>query len=199
MSGLPLLPLLFSACVGSLGPGSSDVPDATTPSDGATNDGPSSDAAVPQTPYVVTNTNDSGPGSLRNGVINPNTLVTFEVGGTIALASVINIRENNITIDGTSAPSVVTLSGYGLNVESKASDNTSNVTGTTIKNLRFRNPTPYIDSILIFRNATNVLVEHCSFVDAGDGQIDITEGASGSYAQTTKAPTAAIHTQPMHS
>jgi len=51
----------------------------------------------------VTNLNDKGSGSLREAVSKPNRIVVFDVGGVIALASDLSIKDN-ITIAGQTAP-----------------------------------------------------------------------------------------------
>src|SRR5687768_9827663 len=58
--------------------------------------------ASPQV-YVVTNTNDSGPGSFRDAVSAPGRIVVFAVGGIIHLTSDIVVAPNT-TIAGQTAP-----------------------------------------------------------------------------------------------
>jgi len=53
--------------------------------------------------YLVTNLNDSGPGSFRDAVSAPNRTVVFTVGGVIRINSVVAVK-NNITIAGQTAP-----------------------------------------------------------------------------------------------
>jgi len=55
------------------------------------------------TVYHVTNLNDSGAGSFRDAVSQPNRIVVFDVGGVINVSSRIVIKKN-ITIAGQTAP-----------------------------------------------------------------------------------------------
>lgn len=64
--------------------------------------------------YVVTNLNDSGPGSFRDAVSQPNRYVVFAVGGVIRISSRIAVK-NNLTIAGQTAPGEgITIYGNGL-------------------------------------------------------------------------------------
>jgi pectate lyase len=53
--------------------------------------------------YHVTNLNDSGPGSLRDGVSQDHRTVVFDVGGQILLKSVLRVG-SEITLSGEAAP-----------------------------------------------------------------------------------------------
>ncbi|MDZ7924568.1 MAG: hypothetical protein U5M23_10985 [Marinagarivorans sp.] len=82
--------------------------------------------------YHVTNLNDSGAGSLREGVnsaIGPRTIV-FDVSGSIKLKSSFVIKKNNLTIAGQTAPAGgITIYGYNTLVEAE---------NVVIRYLRFR-------------------------------------------------------------
>jgi autotransporter-associated beta strand protein len=64
--------------------------------------------------YIVTNLNDSGPGSFRDAVSQPNRTVVFAVGGIIRINSRVVVRPN-ITIAGQTAPGEgITIYGNGV-------------------------------------------------------------------------------------
>jgi pectate lyase len=122
----------------------------------------------------VTNLNDSGPGSFRDCVLKtgPRTVV-FRVGGTIELASPIEIREPYLTIAGQTAP------GGGIQISGK------NVSGSplilwsgahhiVIRYLRIRKglsnpPNPGVpQAISIGQNVSNIIIDHVSLMWAHD-------------------------------
>ena len=129
-----------------------------------------------QTVYHVTNTNDSGAGSLRSGLSAGNRHIVFDVGGTWHPASRLVLAGANVTIDGSTAPSPgVTIEDYSLRLEGSA------VHDVIITNIRSRNPTSDSepDNITIKNGVYNVVLDHVSTDSPSDGNIDIT-GVSGS-------------------
>jgi autotransporter-associated beta strand protein len=80
--------------------------------------------------YIVTNLNDSGPGSFRDAVSQPNRYVVFAVGGVIRINSRISVAPN-LTIAGQTAPGEgITIYGNGLSF--------SNANNTVARYLRVR-------------------------------------------------------------
>jgi rhamnogalacturonan endolyase len=80
--------------------------------------------------YIVTNLNDSGPGSFRDAVSQPNRYVVFTVGGVIRINSRIQVAPN-LTIAGQTAPGEgITIYGNGLSF--------SNANNTITRYLRVR-------------------------------------------------------------
>jgi hypothetical protein len=63
--------------------------------------------------YRVRNLNDSGPGSLREGLKGGHKMVVFEISGCIRLRSTLMIEHDNLTIAGQTAP------GQGISVQGK--------------------------------------------------------------------------------
>ena len=118
--------------------------------------------------YYVTNLNDSGPGSLRQGIssaIGPRTIV-FAVSGNIALQSILYLDKPNITIAGQTAPGDgICLKDYSLDVR-----NTHDI---VVRCLRLRRgdvlvragskPTGSggLDTVSI-DDSSNVIFDHCS-------------------------------------
>ncbi|MGI9550955.1 MAG: Ig-like domain-containing protein [Aurantibacter sp.] len=68
------------------------------------------------TVYVVSNLNDSGPGSFKDAVSKSNRYIVFSVSGTIDLSDNFNSNANNLTIAGQTAPAGgITITGEGYN------------------------------------------------------------------------------------
>ena len=112
--------------------------------------------------YVVTNLNDSGPGSLRAGVTTrkagvPRTVV-FAVSGTIYLQSTLRITQGNLTIAGQTAP------GDGICLAQRMLD-ISNSSNVIIRFLRARlgDVAGVETDAFTSRYASNVIIDHCSF------------------------------------
>ena len=109
--------------------------------------------------YHVTNLNDSGPGSLRDGVDNSasGNIVVFDVDGTINLESDLNLG-SNITVLGQTAP------GEGITVTGRQVQTTDGADNIIFRYMRVR-PTDdqnvELDG-LGGRYSTNVIFDHCS-------------------------------------
>lgn len=119
----------------------------------------------------VTNLNNSGAGSLRNalqaGTGTANRRIVFDVGGTINLSSNIALGFNQLTIDGDTAPTPITLHGGGLLIVDRSE--------IIIKKLRIRNGPA--DGISIEGPLVHhIVVDRVSIANCGDGGIDINGG-----------------------
>ena len=118
--------------------------------------------------YVVTNLNDSGPGSLREAceAAGPR-IVVFNVAGIIHLQKPVYIEAPYITIDGHTAPGDgVCIADNGL---------VDNVHDVVIRYLRFRRGNPDIFN----RHGAhygdpvgNIIIDHCSASWGSDQNID---------------------------
>ncbi|MSU58329.1 MAG: hypothetical protein EXS35_09135 [Pedosphaera sp.] len=118
--------------------------------------------------YYVTNLNDSGAGSLRNGITTasgPRTIV-FAVSGNILLQSILTINKPNLTIAGQTAPGDgICIRDYSLNI--------GGTHDTIVRCLRLRRgdvivratgqPTGStgLDTVSI-DDSSNVIFDHCS-------------------------------------
>jgi hypothetical protein len=112
--------------------------------------------------YIVTNLNDSGTGSLREGVTNRNVTtprtIVFAVSGTIFLNSPLRITKGNLTIAGQTAPGDgICLANY--EIDPGGTDN------VIIRFLRSRHGdvSGAEGDAFSCRYASNLIIDHCSF------------------------------------
>jgi len=119
--------------------------------------------------YRVTNLSDSGAGSLRDAVSQSNRYIVFDVEGTITIRNDLRITGSFITIDGSTAPGQgITLTGGGaLSIESGAHD-------IIVREIRVHDAA---DDGFRVDGAHDVVFDHVSAYNSGDGNLDITEGS----------------------
>ena len=124
--------------------------------------------------YHVTNLNDAGEGSLRNGIQSargPRTIV-FDLSGTIMLRSALAINKPFLTLAGQSAPGDgITVAGF-----------TTRVTGTNnviVRYMRFRagdfNCPAMQDDALQVDKSSDVILDHVSASWSIDETLSVTE------------------------
>ncbi|HEX8352464.1 MAG TPA: pectinesterase family protein, partial [Pyrinomonadaceae bacterium] len=123
--------------------------------------------------YHVTNLNDSGAGSLREGIrtaTGPRTIV-FDVAGTINLLSRLNVNKSFLTIAGQTAP------GDGVTVAGQSTVIGGN--NVVIRYLRFRvgdtNCPAVQDDALWVDRTSDVILDHVSASWSVDETLSVTE------------------------
>ena len=120
----------------------------------------------------VTTLADAGPGSLREALETAGPrIVVFRVGGTIALESMIKIRQPYLTIAGQTAP------GDGITIRNGSHRSTPIRVEThdvVIRHLRIRpGPGGAPDGLSLGRGR-NIVVDHCSLSWAVDENLSVT-------------------------
>lgn len=117
--------------------------------------------------YHVTNLNDSGSGSLRDAVSQPNRIVVFDVAGVIRINSRI-VFKSNITVAGQTAPGEgITVYGDGVSF--------SGATNVIVRYMRFRMGTVGTKDADCagLSNGGNMIFDHCSFAWGQDENFSI--------------------------
>ena len=117
--------------------------------------------------YHVTNLNDSGSGSLRDAVSQPNRIVVFDVAGVIRINSRI-IFKNNLYVAGQTAPGEG-ITVYGDGISFSGADN------IIVRYMRFRMGavgTKDKDCAGV-ANGQNMIFDHCSFAWGQDENFSI--------------------------
>src|SRR5262245_9717547 len=118
----------------------------------------------------VTTLNSSGPGSLREALAGGHRTVVFDVGGSIPLDDYLYVLGAFVTIDGSTAPSPITLVGRGLVIRGDLGAH-----DVVVRRLRIRDS--ILDNLQVSGTAYNILIDHVSLAGAGDGNLDITEAS----------------------
>ncbi|MEN8908313.1 MAG: cellulose binding domain-containing protein [Clostridiales bacterium] len=117
--------------------------------------------------YHVTNLNDSGSGSLRDAISQPNRIIVFDVGGVIRIKSRL-VFKNNQTIAGQTAPGGgITIYGDGTSF--------SSASNTIVRYVRFRMGkigTSDKDTVTM-ANGHDVIWDHCSLSWGRDANFDL--------------------------
>ena len=114
--------------------------------------------------YIVTNTNNSGTGSLRDAVSVSGRTIVFAVSGTINLETNLNIQAKNLTIAGQTAPGDgICVAGYPVKIT-----NSENI---IVRYIRFRLGDQNVDQAnfdadsgdaLEVKDSKDIMIDHCS-------------------------------------
>ncbi|MEY3895128.1 MAG: hypothetical protein RLZZ214_647, partial [Verrucomicrobiota bacterium] len=148
--------------------------------------------------YFVTNLNDSGAGSLRDGITTApasGRTILFKVSGTIALNSNLTINKSRVTIAGQSAPGGgICLKNWTLRVD--AND-------IVIRHIRSRLGTDAAreDDAITVWNGIDVILDHCSAswsVDEVLSSTGKTDNLTTQWCYVTEALDNSIHTKGPH-
>ncbi len=129
--------------------------------------------------YHVTNLNDSGTGSLRDAVSQPNRIVVFDVAGVIHISSRISFAKN-LYVAGQTAPGEG-ITVYGDGVTFSAADN------LICRYLRVRmghSGTSGKDCAGV-AHGTNMIFDHCSFSWGLDETFSINSDGKGDLGNIT--------------
>ena len=126
---------------------------------------------------TVTNTNDSGPGSLRDAlaIANDGDTITFEVSGTIALTTGELMVNSSITISGPGADNLAVNGNAKSRVFYIAPDTAVSISGLSITN----GNVPFDNGGGIYNDGTVLILDNCTI--SGNSA----QGGGGIYNNAT--------------
>ena len=129
------------------------------------------------TVYHVTNLNDSGNGSLRDAISQPNRIIVFDVAGVIRINSRL-IFSKNLYVAGQTAPGEG-ITVYGDGVSFSGSDN------IIVRYMRFRMGSVGSNGkdCAGISNGQNMIFDHCSFAWGQDENFSINWDNKGTAPQ----------------
>src|SRR5690606_33295276 len=120
--------------------------------------------------YHVTNLNDSGAGSFRDAVSQPNRIVVFDVGGIIPIETRIVVH-SNITVAGQTAPGGgITIYGNGIALNGDSGG--GNVIMRYLRISMGKNGDSEKDAVSI-SSGENYMFDHMSISWGRDGTLDV--------------------------
>lgn len=123
--------------------------------------------------YHVTNLDDSGTGSLRDAVSQPNRIIVFDVAGVIRINSRI-VFSNNLYVAGQTAPGEgVTVYGDGVSF--------TGASNIIVRHMRFRMGASGSNGkdCAGLANGANMIFDHCSFAWGQDETFSINPDGKG--------------------
>lgn len=127
--------------------------------------------------YHVTNLNDSGSGSLRDAISEPNRIIVFDVSGVINISSRL-VFKNNLYVAGQTAPGEgITVYGNGVSF--------SGASNIIVRYIRFRMGSRGDSGkdCAGVANGTNMIFDHCSFSWGLDETFSINPDGKGTTPQ----------------
>jgi pectate lyase len=145
----------------------------------------------------ITNLNPIGPGSLNEALATPGKrYILFKVSGVIdAVAEVIY---GDATIAGQTSPGGITVRGFIID---EVYDTIGTGNNIIVRHLRSRPhnpdqfPTPnyILDDACRLDGASNMIIDHCSFADAMDECVQISQSSKISFQNNSLAETIGDH------
>ena len=120
---------------------------------------------APATTITVTNTNDSGPGSLRQALedVNDGDTIDFAITGTITLESGELLVDKSITISAPGADTLVVDGNANSRVFRISAGQTVTISGLTIRNGHSTGVFPDVGGAGIYNDHAALTVDSCTF------------------------------------
>lgn len=145
----------------------------------------------------VTNLNPSGPGSLNEALATQGRkYILFKVSGIIDAAA--EVLYGDATIAGQTSPGGITVRGFLVD---EVYDTIGTGDNIIVRHLRSRPHDPEIfptsnyilDDACRLDGASNVVIDHCSFADAMDESVQISQSSKISFQNNSLAETIGEH------